>query len=164
MSDVDTFLGGGGAPSYSWEGAVIGTGYKDAKVISSRVVQQRSYPDGEPLFWKQGSPKPTTEDTGQPVQQLEVTLYHPDWVNEPDKEGRPNTEGIKRDFFGGSKKNETSGLGSLIAALKKADSKLEPGGSLSRLMSGGEAKAGNPRQYRTKYDKPAFDPDAEEPW
>jgi hypothetical protein len=151
MTDVNDFLTGSGAPSISWKDATPGT-VITGKVVTSEVTQQRDM-DGNPKTW----------DDGNPMKQLVITLHNPDWAD------GDNPDGSRRLFAKGSRKPESkSMLAAVIEALRKADAKLEPGGTLTvrYLGEGEQTKRGfaAPKQYAAKYEKPAFDPDEEEPW
>lgn len=151
MTDVNDFLIGSSAPSISWKDVPNGHTVTGT-VVTSEVAQQRDL-DGNPKTWEDGNP----------MKQLVVTLHNDEWAD------AENPDGNRRLFAKGSRKPESkSMLAAIIEALRKADAKLDQGGTLTvRYLGEGEVtrKGFNaPKQYAAKYEKPAFDPTDEEPW
>lgn len=161
MTSVDEFLGGRGAPGAKFPAK--GSRCKGT-ILDVEVSQQRQYDPGNPgggeLLWWSDKNKPTTENTGRPVEQLVVTIQTDLRDSDIDDD-----DGRRRMYFSGSKKRETTSLGSLVAAMAKAKArKLEVGGTIERVRMDGEGVTGDPIQWATRYEAPApkttddFDP------
>lgn len=110
---VSEILNGGGSASAKWD--VKGTIHR-GKVTDVKVVQARNVEDGQPAFWKDGSPK----------EQLVVTLQ----TDERDPEN-PDDDGERALYLKGGKFTKTleggkiakTSLEAVRDALKAAGSK-----------------------------------------
>ena len=130
-ADVNDFLNQSGAPAAKFP--EIGTTVKGT-VIAAEVKQQTDMDTGQPLTW----------DNGDPRMQLIVTLQTDE--RDPDLN---DDDGTRRLFAKGNM------LTAIKAAVKKANARLEPGGTLVVKYSGdGEQKKRGfnpPKLYEAAY-------------
>lgn len=149
-NDPDEFLEGAGGTAVSWKGAPIGTVVKGT--IVAKAVTQQTELSGKPKFF----------DSGDPMQQLVITL-------QTDQRDGPDDDGQRRLFAKGgrwevSQGSGTSMLDAIRAAIKAKSptGKLELGATLAVQLSGkGKPTKGEPPNlFTADYAPPAVTADA----
>ena len=141
--DVNSFLQGGSGKAAKLEelgDAITGT------VIHAEVQQQTSMEDNTPLTWSDGSPR----------KQLVITLA-------TDLRDDGDDDGNRRLYAKGGNFEPQQGSGksmkeAIAEALKKAQAKLEDGGTLTVALTGIGKKTNRgynaPKLYKAKYEPP----------